>query len=458
MSKTKFVLITSIDDDQEKLLSSLNGNQLEKFVLELDQNNSNKRNVFSTDEEICSSPSSSSKGTSTKRRKADLTCVICGGKAIGYNFAQISCESCKAFFRRNALQPLERIKCLYQKDLTNEIRCSIRSEMKQKCPRCRLLKCFQSGMRKDYILTAEEKHSKKQRLEENRRLRSIVQNSSNDLHKEKEEKTVKIESICPLSNEISPQLTNDDWNCLNQMRNAYTTACQSAPSASSMISLELAPDKISAFINTLDIQNFTAVKLINFLREIREFDQLDDHDRLILVKYNLLLLFLIRHSLTFDPRREICYDLEPHDIVSADQEAFALHCKSLFILCYGYEFNQTVVTLLNSLSQLTDRDPIVVQLLMLMMIFSKGLSADDYQEPLLNDPQRVFHAQSKYTDLLFRYFLEKLSFEQSAKKIALISEQLLKIQKVSRDFQLYVKSKVDLTHINPLMKSLLHLT
>ena len=94
MSKTKFVIITSIDDDQEQLLSSLNETQLEKFVLELDQTDPKKRTSVSTvqDEDV-SSPSP--RGSTGKKRKADLTCVICGGKAIGYNFAQISCESCK---------------------------------------------------------------------------------------------------------------------------------------------------------------------------------------------------------------------------------------------------------------------------------------------------------------------------------------------------------------------------
>lgn len=31
-------------------------------------------------------------------------CVVCGDKALGYNFNAITCESCKAFFRRNALK------------------------------------------------------------------------------------------------------------------------------------------------------------------------------------------------------------------------------------------------------------------------------------------------------------------------------------------------------------------
>ncbi len=215
---------------------------------------------------------------------------------------------------------------------------------------------------------------------------------------------------------------------------------------------------MSAFMNTLDLQNFAAVKLINFLREIPEFEQLDEEDRLTLVKYNLTLLFFLRHSLTFDTARELCYHIDTTDAVSPTEEAFAQHCKSLHILCYGYELNRTVMSILHVLVNLFKKDEIVVQLLMLIMIFSKGVSADSEQEPMLKDEQRVYNAQSKYTDLLVRYLLQRSSFEDVAIKMARITEQILKIQKVLRDFQQYLKSKVDLTHINPLMRSLLHLT
>ena len=39
-----------------------------------------------------------------KTRHNSLTCVVCGSPALGYNFDAITCESCKAFFRRNALK------------------------------------------------------------------------------------------------------------------------------------------------------------------------------------------------------------------------------------------------------------------------------------------------------------------------------------------------------------------
>jgi len=34
----------------------------------------------------------------------DKCCHVCGDRALGYNFNAVSCESCKAFFRRNAFK------------------------------------------------------------------------------------------------------------------------------------------------------------------------------------------------------------------------------------------------------------------------------------------------------------------------------------------------------------------
>jgi hypothetical protein len=211
-------------------------------------------------------------------------------------------------------------------------------------------------------------------------------------------------------------------------------------------------------MNTLEIQNYAAIKLINFIRQIPEFEELNENDRLILVKHNLTLLFVIRHALTFDTTRELVYDDNLSSSVSPSDEAFAHHCKSIFILCYGYEFNREFLSILRSVCHIVDQDPIVVQLLMLIMIFLKGLSINDDQQPSLNDGKHVFHIHSKYTDLLFRYFIHRSSFDAAVLTMMRVTEVLIRSQRLMRDFHRYVKSKVDATHVNPLMRSLLNLT
>ena len=222
--------------------------------------------------------------------------------------------------------------------------------------------------------------------------------------------------------------------------------------------MELAADRMSIYMNTLDIQNYAAVKLINFIRQIPEFEELDESDRLILVKHNLTLLFVIRHALTFDTTRELIYDDNLTNSVSPSDEAFAQHCKSLFILCYGYEFNREFISILRSVYHIVEKDPIVVQLLMLTMIFLKGLSIYHDEQPLLNDGKHVFRIQLKYTDLLFRYFMYRSSFEAAVLKMIRFTEVLIRSQRVMADFHQYIKNKVDANCVNPLMRSLLNLT
>ncbi|KAJ2941642.1 hypothetical protein O0L34_g14698 [Tuta absoluta] len=88
-------------------------------------------------------------------------CLVCGDKALGYNFNVISCESCKAFFRRNALTGKE-FKCPF----TNN--CEITVVTRRFCQKCRLEKCLSVGMVKEFIMSEEDKAEKRRKIEENR--------------------------------------------------------------------------------------------------------------------------------------------------------------------------------------------------------------------------------------------------------------------------------------------------
>jgi hypothetical protein len=99
---------------------------------------------------------------SAMKVKVDLkVCGVCGDKALGYNFNAVTCESCKAFFRRNALVQ-KQFKCPFNDQ------CEITTITRRFCQKCRLDKCFAIGMCKDLIMSEEDKNLKRQKIEENR--------------------------------------------------------------------------------------------------------------------------------------------------------------------------------------------------------------------------------------------------------------------------------------------------
>ncbi|CAG7838579.1 unnamed protein product [Allacma fusca] len=101
-------------------------------------------------------------GSSNKMMKPDpKICGVCGDKALGNNFNAITCESCKAFFRRNALKTKEFV-CPFNDN------CKVDPVTRRFCQKCRLKKCFDIGMKKEWIMTDEEKKMKKIKIEQNR--------------------------------------------------------------------------------------------------------------------------------------------------------------------------------------------------------------------------------------------------------------------------------------------------
>lgn len=107
---------------------------------------------------------SSTTNAAGDKRTATKVCRVCGDKAYSYNFNVITCESCKAFFRRNANKEKE-IRCPFNDQ------CDINVVSRRFCQRCRLQKCFNVGMKKEWIMSEEARLEKKQRVQDNRERR-----------------------------------------------------------------------------------------------------------------------------------------------------------------------------------------------------------------------------------------------------------------------------------------------
>ncbi|XP_076453282.1 uncharacterized protein LOC143288562 [Babylonia areolata] len=92
------------------------------------------------------------------------TCAVCGDIALAHNFGVLTCETCKAFFRRNALKP-RKPRCTFSQQ------CVIVKQTRRHCPACRLDKCLAVGMKPQMILDDEAKKARKEKRQEKRRER-----------------------------------------------------------------------------------------------------------------------------------------------------------------------------------------------------------------------------------------------------------------------------------------------
>ncbi|KAL8609851.1 hypothetical protein ACOMHN_020686 [Nucella lapillus] len=120
------------------------------------------------------------------RDGTQLCCGVCSDKALGYNFDAITCESCKAFFRRNA-NKTKPFSCSFDGN------CKLDPHTRKFCSGCRLKKCFAIGMKREWILSDDQLAKRRSRL----RLRSATGSISN--HSEQESPTSSGEISNPCS-------------------------------------------------------------------------------------------------------------------------------------------------------------------------------------------------------------------------------------------------------------------
>ncbi|XP_054169204.1 vitamin D3 receptor-like [Oppia nitens] len=102
-------------------------------------------------------------------------CLVCGDKSIGRNFGALTCESCKAFFRRNA-HKLKEYECHFKGE------CRINLSTRRFCRTCRLKKCFIIGMKEEWILNDTERETRRNKIKTKRQKR--LQNVKNNINSE----------------------------------------------------------------------------------------------------------------------------------------------------------------------------------------------------------------------------------------------------------------------------------
>ncbi|KAI6052101.1 vitamin D3 receptor isoform X1 [Marmota monax] len=90
-------------------------------------------------------------------RNVPRICGVCGDRATGFHFNAMTCEGCKGFFRRSMKR-----KALFTCPFSGD--CRITKDNRRHCQACRLKRCVEIGMMKEFILTDEEVQRKREMI------------------------------------------------------------------------------------------------------------------------------------------------------------------------------------------------------------------------------------------------------------------------------------------------------
>ncbi|XP_025095322.1 nuclear hormone receptor HR96-like isoform X3 [Pomacea canaliculata] len=387
------------------------------------------------------------------RDGSQLFCRVCGDKALGYNFDAVTCESCKAFFRRNA-NKAKSFTCCFDGN------CKLDPHTRKFCSGCRLKKCFTIGMKKDWILNDEQLAKRRQRLRartatcsssscEQESPSSTGEISSQGSHISEEtyspppapalsgspELPVKEEP--PDEENYTIPLRDDIRENLTQMQKTYDEIFEATYS----------PEQVGTVIkenpsSSTDLFNMTDIfirRLIKFAKCIPEFKSLKQEDQIHLLKGGIMEMFVLRSAMAFDARSS-AWKFRMQSQQRTDVSAIDSHViqKNL-----GSNMYLEHMRFVQSIHELTRSDRIV-----LMLLFVIDLMSSD--RPNLSNQVVVSKAQEKFSMWLKAYLESILTVGEARHVYPKLLMKLLDVRNLGEESS-QLAAKLDISKLEPLL-------
>jgi hypothetical protein len=246
-------------------------------------------------------------------------------------------------------------------------------------------------------------------------------------------------------------LSIEDWIIIQSVRSSFLSVFQiPTEKFSSFIDLS---DRDSALISYSQFCSQIALRFIQFFRQIDEFESLNADDRFILIKYNLFVLFPIYKCFSYKP---------PNDSSSAEERKEAEINRQFFTLCgFPASCHEPFVNSVISLVKVTEQDPTLLSLLMIILLFSPGLSMSE-DEPLRKDSLTVHRVQSHYTRILWNYLINRWNELHAWKYFTQLLNVICRIQSASKTkldvFRAQFTTLDNVDRIAPLMQTVLRIS
>ncbi|KAG9491682.1 hypothetical protein GDO78_000275 [Eleutherodactylus coqui] len=247
-------------------------------------------------------------------------CGVCGDKATGFHFNAMTCEGCKGFFRRSMKRKAV-FTCPFNGD------CRITKDNRRHCQSCRLKRCVDIGMMKEFILTDAEVQRKREMI--TKRKEEEAQRES-QRPKVSEEQQKMIDTLLeahrktydetysdfsqfrpPVREKPTKRITRSS-SVQTQNYSSDSDTFQSSPdvSESSFFSSALfgglnggSSPEASADLTMLphlaDLVSYSIQKVIGFAKMIPGFRDLTAEDQIALLKSSVIEVIMLRSNQSF---------------------------------------------------------------------------------------------------------------------------------------------------------------
>ncbi|XP_033757190.1 nuclear hormone receptor HR96-like [Pecten maximus] len=393
---------------------------------------------------------------------SQLVCGVCGDKALGYNFDAITCESCKAFFRRNALKSkmLPGMGTGSSAGLgTNVFTCSFDGNCKldthtrKFCSGCRLKKCFDIGMKKDWILSEDQLAKRRQKpkgpgevrtkqrktsLDEYQNQTSNMEVTSNYMMEDQSSNKSSEGSSSPFKCEMEEDnnpipLDEQIQKEIENLEYQYKLVFDTPYSDDQIDKLTTSPKSPNDLFNMTDL---FVRRLIRFAKHIPEFKTLAQEDQIHLLKGGIMEIMVLRSAMGFD----------------SSQMGWKVKGQSMGEKTIGPQMIQNTlgngmyiehIKFVMSLNQLTQANKTIMTLLFVIELFSSD-------RPNVKNKELVSQGQEKFSTWLKAY-LESLHPLTEAR--SLYPKLLMKLLDVRSlgESSAQMAAHLDITRLEPLL-------
>ncbi|XP_064651068.1 vitamin D3 receptor-like isoform X2 [Lineus longissimus] len=373
------------------------------------------------DSGLITQPLQSPTTSSSKQPKKNKICLVCGDRAIGCNFGVISCESCKAFFRRMAFRTI-RGRCKGD--------CVVDTESRVYCKSCRLKKCFRVGMKQDMILNDDERVKRQKRVKNED---SLSEPSSAWKMEELKYRDGTDSSSSHSSPESVVSWSEEDSKSLEIVNQAFNPMYEQTVNEEGLL----------PHPTTMDIVNMADIsvrRLIKVAKGLEIFIKLSVRDQIELLKHCAIEMLILLSAPAFDTKTASWEPMQkPNAKVHSDQVQREGN-EQMMDMMEGYGRYAA------GLAQIMENDKNILHLLGVICLFSTDQIEMEHKA-------QIEVVQERFACLLERYI------KKERPGVNLFPRLIMKLSDLKhlKDQHSKLLSSVEVHAIAPLLKELFNL-